>query len=163
MNNNNQVNNQNINQVNNTNTGMYYQNNNVVYPPVNNVQPQPVNYQPISPNQEIKPPEKKSNSVVYLLIFIIVLLGGALFFISSSNSKIIENLKYSCSPVYETEKTELDVNSTLVQELYSKVKQHKDAKKYKITTKNKLKNVLKNLEKDGKIFVSENDEVTLIS
>lgn len=130
MNNNNQVNNQNINQVNNTNTGMYYQNNNVVYPPVNNVQPQtqpqtqtqPVNYQPISPNQEIKPPEKKSNSVVYLLIFIIVLLGGTLFFISSSNSKVIENLKYSCSPVYETEKTELDVNSTLVQELYSKVK-----------------------------------------
>ena len=56
-----------------------------------------------------------------------------------------------------------ELQTIQVEELYSKVKQHKDAKKYKITTKNKLKNVLKNLEKDGKIFVSENDEVTLIS
>lgn len=121
MNNNNQINNQVNNQVTNTNNGMYYQNNNTNYVPVNN-QTQQVNYQPINPNQEIKVPEKKSNTILYLLVFIILLLGGGLYFISTSNQKEIENLKYSCSPVYETEKTELDVNSTLVQELYSKVK-----------------------------------------
>ena len=80
--------------------------------------------------------------------------------LEGSEQKEINNFVYKI--IYDNSHKK-ELQTILVEELYSKVKQHKDAKKYKITTKNKLKNVLKNLEKDGKIFVSENDEVTLIS
>ena len=80
--------------------------------------------------------------------------------LEGSEQKEINNFVYKI--IYDNSHKK-ELQTILVEELYSKVKQHKDAKKYKITTKNKLKNILKNLEKDGKIFVSENDEVTLIS
>lgn len=76
-----------------------------------------------SPVQENTESKKKTQTVIMLLL---ILIAGLLFFISylySVHQKEIANLEFKCTPVSTsgTEK-ELDLNSTIVQDLYSKVK-----------------------------------------
>ena len=66
--------------------------------------------------------KKRKISVIFILIIIIILLGGALFFVKTTSDRTIDELRYTCSPLEESKgETNLDVNSTLVQSLYSKV------------------------------------------
>ena len=66
--------------------------------------------------------KKFKASVIFILVIIIILLGAVLFFIKTTSDRKIEELKYTCSPIDEKkESTNIDVNSTLVQSLYSRV------------------------------------------
>ena len=67
-------------------------------------------------------PKKKKSTGPFLILLLIVALGGFAFYTKSSSDKAIDELYYKCSPVNQTkEEIELDINSTLVQSLYSKV------------------------------------------
>ncbi len=69
-----------------------------------------------------EPPKKKKSFTPILLIIIIGLIGYILYSNKNFNSKI-ESLKYNCTPVTSyKEAKELDLDSTLVKDLYSKVK-----------------------------------------
>ena len=65
---------------------------------------------------------KKKSKIVPLLFLIILGLGGYLLYITKDYHNKLETMKYNCTPVtsYKDEK-ELDINSTLVQDLYNKV------------------------------------------
>lgn len=65
---------------------------------------------------------KKINLIPILLI-VIVGLGAYLFYSSNNYKSQIENLNYNCTPITSSkEKTKLDLNSTIVTNLYDKVK-----------------------------------------
>ena len=65
---------------------------------------------------------KKKSKIAPLLFLIILGLGGYLLYITKDYQNKIETMKYNCTPVssYKEEK-ELDINSTIVQDLYNKV------------------------------------------
>ena len=65
---------------------------------------------------------KKKSKIAPILLLIILGLGGYLFFTTKNYQNKIAKMKYNCTPVtsYKEEK-ELDLNSTLVQDLYGKV------------------------------------------
>ena len=94
--------------------------------PVNPVPNQPVVQQPNVPQQQAKAPQKntkqkKSGNKTLLILFLILIIGGMGYYIYTDYQK---DLKNKCSPLVPTNnKTkELDINSTIVQDLYSKVK-----------------------------------------
>ncbi len=66
--------------------------------------------------------KKKGINVIPFLLLIIVLLGGYIYYITNNNKNVIEQMKYNCTPIssYKEDK-ELDLDSTLVQDLYKKV------------------------------------------
>lgn len=71
------------------------------------------------PEKEVKP---RKSSFPTILFFIIVLMGVYIYYSYNNYQTSLSELKYKCSPVNETrEEIPLDVNSTLVQDLYSKV------------------------------------------
>lgn len=104
---------------------------------------QPVAQQPVTPQQAFKPApvvqqkpttpsvepvlkgdqtvKKKKSAVPLLLIIILGLIFYAVYSTKTFQARI-ENLTYNCTPVTAAkEDTELDLNSTLVKDLYSRV------------------------------------------
>ena len=72
------------------------------------------------PTKEKK--EKKKMSLPVFFFFIMVLLVIGLYFSFSFYKRDVSELRYKCSPITESkEEVHLDVNSTLVQDLYHKV------------------------------------------
>lgn len=67
--------------------------------------------------------KKKSSKITPILLIIILGLGGYLLYTTKNYKAKLDNLKYNCTPVtsYKEEK-KLDLNSTLVTDLYKKVK-----------------------------------------
>ena len=55
-----------------------------------------------------------------------------------------------------------DSESLPIKDLFNLVKGHKDYKKHKITSRNQLFKVCQELEENSKIFISENQEISLI-
>ncbi len=87
-----------------------------------------VNGQPIGiiPQQKteqtpVEAPKKKKNFVPLLLVLVIILIGIIIFLVQK-NKADVSRLKFECSPVGYKEEAKLDLSSTLVQDLYSKVK-----------------------------------------
>lgn len=76
----------------------------------------------VSNNNQSNEKTKRNNKFVLVLLIIIIILIGYIFYSMKANSSRIEQLKYNCTPVNSyKEKHELDINSTLVQDLYRKV------------------------------------------
>ena len=68
-------------------------------------------------------PKKKKSILPTLLFLIIVGLGVFTYYTKTTSDRMIKELQYKCSPITESkEEIALDINSTLVQDLYSKVK-----------------------------------------
>ncbi len=90
-----------------------------VEPPKEPETPPPAALQP-TPDVQNEQPKKKSN-FKFVIIFIIILIGLNVYQYLDTQSKV-QKLNYECTPVssYETEK-DLDLNSTIVQDLYNKV------------------------------------------
>lgn len=78
--------------------------------------------QPLNRNvQDVKIIKQKSKLTPILFIFLL-LLGAYTLYSNLDNKKIIENLTYNCTPISsKNEDSSLDINSTLVKDLYSKV------------------------------------------
>lgn len=73
-------------------------------------------------NTEEKKNKKRKPTLSIILFIIILILGVAFYFVISYFIRNNRELEYKCSPIAETrEEIHLDVNSTLVQDLYSKV------------------------------------------
>lgn len=69
------------------------------------------------------PKEKKPVKVNLLLVLVIFILVGLLIYSSKTHNEQINNLAYNCTAVASSkEEKELDLNSTLVKDLYNKVK-----------------------------------------
>lgn len=68
-------------------------------------------------------PKKRSGGGLILLLFLVCAgLGGYIYYSSKAHESQISNLKYNCTPVLSSkEETKLDVDSTFVKWLYSKV------------------------------------------
>ena len=87
--------------------------------------------QPTDPNTPVvegapvlgkEQPKKKKSSGPFLILLIVAAAIGFAFYTKTSSDRTIDELYYKCSPVNQTkEEKELDVKSTLVQSLYSKV------------------------------------------
>ena len=68
------------------------------------------------------PRKKRGGGFAFLLLLICAGLGGYIYYSSISHKAEIEKLNYNCTPVLASkEETKLDVDSTFVQTLYSKV------------------------------------------
>lgn len=66
--------------------------------------------------------KKSGGGFAFILLLICLGLGGYIYYSSNSHKAQIEKLNYNCTPVLASkEETKLDVNSTLVKSLYSKV------------------------------------------
>lgn len=82
-------------------------------------QPQPTNNVQIQNQKENK--EKKQINLLPILLLIIIVLVIFNFFNTKNYKTKLANLNYNCSPITSKEKFELDTNSTLIKDLYSKV------------------------------------------
>ena len=82
----------------------------VLTPVPQQVQPQPV---PVK--------QKKKFNLSLILIVIIFLLVGYIVFMNNNYTQTINNIRYNCTPIKEGKETKLDLNSTLVKDLYSRV------------------------------------------
>lgn len=72
---------------------------------------------------ENKAKNKKNYNLIPILLFIILGLVAYLFYSSSNYKSQIENLNYNCTPITASnEKVKLDLDSTIVKNLYDKVK-----------------------------------------
>ena len=93
--------------------------------PVNEVPQQPI--PPVAPppstnNIEPQPPEKKKKSITPFLIIIIIGLTFYIVYSSRTHKAQIDSLNYNCTPISASkEDKKIDINSTLVQDLYKKV------------------------------------------
>lgn len=77
----------------------------------------------VSGNIEKSGKNKRKLSLVPLLLLIIVGLGVYFFYSSNNYKSQIENLNYNCTPITASkEEVKLDLNSTIVKDLYNKVK-----------------------------------------
>lgn len=86
-------------------------------PVVNNIQPT----QPQMTNQIQVEKKRKKHSLLPVLLIIFILLIGYIFYMTNNYNQTISNLKYNCTPISSSKEKKLDINSTLVQDLYSKV------------------------------------------
>ena len=69
-----------------------------------------------------RPVEKKKSSLTPILIVLIIGLIGYMIFNQREHNAQIQNLNYNCTPITASNKEiDLDINSTLVQDLYNKV------------------------------------------
>lgn len=73
----------------------------------------------IEPSIETQP--KKKGSIIPLLLLIIVGLGFYSYYITKSKNETIKQISYNCTPITSQKEKELNINSTLVQDLYNKV------------------------------------------
>jgi len=71
---------------------------------------------------EIKEKKKKGFSIAPFLLLIIGLLGYYVYTTTTAHKEQIISLENNCSPVNSSESIELDLNSTIVQDLYKRVK-----------------------------------------
>lgn len=77
---------------------------------------------PQAPALELSGPPKKKKSAVPLLLIIILGLIAYAAYTTKTYTTRIDSLTYNCTPVTSSkEDVELDLNSTIVQDLYSKV------------------------------------------
>lgn len=114
-------------------------------PPVQSAQPvvtqpvqtQPVPEQPVQPQDSVIPPQepvvpqpvqnndpkpKKKLNLSLILLVLLIGLGAYTFYTTNSYKQQIATIKYECTPVTSSKKeVELDKESTLVKDLYSKV------------------------------------------
>jgi hypothetical protein len=68
------------------------------------------------------PRKKRGGGLILFLLLVCAGMGGFIYYSMKSHQSQINNLKYNCTPVLASkEKTKLDVNSTFVKWLYSKV------------------------------------------
>ena len=85
----------------------------------------PIETPPQTPQQpitEAPKKEKKKANITPILFIIIIALVGYIFYSSQDHRNQINNLKYNCTPITSSkEEIQLDLNSTLVKDLYSKV------------------------------------------
>ena len=93
---------------------------------INQYPQQQVLEQPIVSTQNSSQANSKnvqSKKINLTLILFIIIIGLAIYiFYLQKNYKVnIANLNYECSPIISTDKKELDLNSTLVKDLYSRV------------------------------------------
>ena len=65
--------------------------------------------------------ERRGIGIAPFLLLIIILLGGYTYMITVGHKKEVLNIVENCSPVNTTEEIKLDLNSTLVKDLYRKV------------------------------------------
>ena len=66
--------------------------------------------------------KKRGGGFIFILLLIIAGLSAYIVYSSKDHKTQIDNLTYNCTPILASkEETKLDVNSTLVQGLYSKV------------------------------------------
>lgn len=66
---------------------------------------------------------KKKSKIVPFLLLVILGLGGYLLFTTKDYRNKVEKMKYNCTPITSyKEAKEIDINSTIVQDLYSKVR-----------------------------------------
>ena len=88
-------------------------------------QPEPVVLQqePVPPAPVVAQPKKKPKiNIMPILIIIIIALLGYIVYTSNAHREQINALNYNCTPITASkEEIELDINSTLVQDLYNKV------------------------------------------
>ena len=78
-------------------------------------QPQPIVQVPNNKSQKAK------NTSLPIIILLLLLLGFSIYYLTTNNNKMISELKYNCTPITASkEEIKLDINSTLVQSLYSK-------------------------------------------
>ena len=99
--------------------------------PIMNPQPLPQNTPlPVEEKKEIEvpiietpkePETKKKGSIIPLLLLIIVGLGFYSYYITKSKNETIKQISYNCTPIASQKEKELNINSTLVQDLYNKV------------------------------------------
>lgn len=77
-------------------------------------------------NIPLKNDNSKKNKIPFITILLLLVIAGLCFYIYYNyrfHEKEIARLKYECTPVSTLGETkELDLNSTIVQDLYSKVK-----------------------------------------
>jgi len=93
------------------------------------VPPQQVVNQPVTTNQPMppqsqnnQPKKKKKINIVQILILIIIILIIYIIYSTLSHQAQIMNLIYNCTPITSSkEEKKLDINSTLVKDLYGKV------------------------------------------
>lgn len=72
--------------------------------------------------EEASADKPKKSSLPFILFLVILGLGGYIFYSQNLYQNNLSELNYKCSPVNETkEEKALDLDSTLVQDLYSKV------------------------------------------
>ena len=82
----------------------------------------PVQHPTQNTNKEKPKKEKKKNKLARFFFFIIIILVAFIAYIIYTNKLQIAKLNYECTPVSTTEgEKELDLNSTIVQDLYNKV------------------------------------------
>lgn len=66
---------------------------------------------------------RKKINLIPILLIVIVGLGAYIFYSSNNYKSQIENLNYNCTPITASkEEIKLDLNSTIVKDLYNKVK-----------------------------------------
>lgn len=75
----------------------------------------------ITINREKPPQPKKKGSLVPFLLLIIVGLGFYSYYVTKSKNETINQISYNCTPITSQKEKELNINSTLVQDLYNKV------------------------------------------
>ena len=101
------------------------------------VQTQPMPEQPVQPQDPVVPPQepvdpqpvqnnnpkpKKKLNLSLILLVLLIGLGAYTFYTTNSYKQQIATIKYECTPVTSSkEEVELDKESTLVKDLYSKV------------------------------------------
>ena len=75
---------------------------------------------PVENNPGVK--QKKKSKLSLLLLLIILVMGGYIYYSNKNMQMEIERLNYECTPITASQKeVELDLDSTLVKSLYSKV------------------------------------------
>ena len=89
----------------------------------NNSAPSVTETPPVNPVLENKtaPKPKKNGGLILLLFLIIIGLGFYAYYITKSDAEKIKQLAFNCTPINAQEETELNINSTIVQDLYNKV------------------------------------------
>ena len=72
--------------------------------------------------EEVPKKKKKKHFFVKLLLLIIIGLGGYIYYMDMQHKAMISKMEYECTPVNATEEKTLELDSTLVQDLYGKVR-----------------------------------------
>lgn len=68
------------------------------------------------------PPKKKKGTLLPLFLLIIIGMGGYIYYMTNSYRAEINQMNYNCTPITSSkDEVKIDVNSTLVQDLYLKV------------------------------------------
>ena len=94
----------------------------IITNPPTEPQPEEETKQEEPPKEEQKPRKKKKSPLGGFIFIILVALGGFAYYTKTTSERTITELKYKCIPAAESkEEVSLDINSTLVQELYQKV------------------------------------------